>query len=186
VQLKADIQMVDKLIKLIAANMQIQTDFFKQSSPGEASRYIVSKYTKQLVQAILQDVEDFSLKINLKEKSLNQLYNLLICVEGAIKPHCEKILKQIVYKFILDEEPGIATRVLKITELLGLYVPTDYLLPMVISHLTDNDSKSVPLFVSSSLTALSAIITHSSVRFGDQFEHHIDKLVALILSSDYL
>jgi hypothetical protein len=110
----------------------------------------------------------------------------LLCVEGAIKPHVEKILKQVVYKYILDEEALIASRSAKIAELLGLYVQTDFILPMVIAHLNDQESRAVPKFVSSCLTALSAIIVHSSIRFGDQFEGHMDKLIALIISSDYL
>jgi hypothetical protein len=57
---------------------------------------------------------------------------------------------------------------------------------MCTSHLTDSESKQVPRFVSSCLTALSSVITNASVRFGNQFESHIDKLINLIISSDYL
>lgn len=112
-------------------------------------------------------MDEFSLKPHLKEKVLNQLYSLIVCVEDGIKPHVEQILTRVVYKNILDEEAGIANRVLKITELLGLYVPMDFILPKIIAHLTDSESKSVPLFVSSCLTAFSAVITYSSIRFAD-------------------
>ena len=87
-------------------------------------------------------------------------------MEDGIKPHTEKILKQIIYKMILDEEPAIANRSYKIAELLGLYIETDFILPMMISHLTDTESKSVPRFVSSCLTALSAVLTHTTVKFS--------------------
>jgi hypothetical protein len=68
------------------------------------------------------------------------LYNLIVCVEGeAIKPHTEKILKNIVYKMILEEgnngEKEIADKARKIAELLGLYVPCDFIVPMMVSHL---------------------------------------------------
>ena len=131
-------------------------------------------------------MDEFSLKPHLKEKVLNQLYSLIVCVEDGIKPHVEQILTRVVYKNILDEEAGIANRVLKITELLGLYVPMDFILPKIIAHLTDSESKSVPLFVSSCLTAFSAVITYSSIRFADQFENNVDSLLALIVKSDYL
>ena len=147
--------------------MQIQIDYFGENPPGEATRYIVGKYTSQLVETILRDLDEFSLKPHLKEKSLNQLYSLIVCVEDGIKPYVEKILTKIIYKLILDEEPSIANRVLKITELFGLYIPMDFILPKIISHLTDSESRRVPLFVSSCLTAFSAIITYSSVRFAD-------------------
>ena len=89
---------------------------------------------------------------------------MIICVEDKIKPYTEKILRQVVYKLILDEEPDIANRAYKVAELLGLYVETDYIIPMIIEHLTDSESKNVPRFVSSSLTAFSAVITHTTVR----------------------
>ena len=69
---------------------------------------------------------------------------------------------------------------------MGLYLPTDYLLPMIVSHLTDSESKSVPVFVSSCLTALSCVITLSSVRFADRLEGQIDGLLELITKSDFL
>jgi hypothetical protein len=99
---------------------------------------------------------------------------LIVCVEGGIKPHVERILKNIIYKNILDEEAEIAKRTYKIAELLGLYVDTDFLLPMMISHLTDTESKSVPRFVSSCLTAFSAVMTHTTVRFANQLETFMD------------
>ena len=68
----------------------------------------MSKYTNKIVEQILKDIDEFSLKMNLKEKCLIQLYNLIVCVEGQIKPYTDKILKQVIYKYILDEEPAIA------------------------------------------------------------------------------
>ena len=59
----------------------------------------------------------------------------------------------------------MAQRAYKIAELLGLYVQADYLLPLMISHLTDAESKNVPNFVSSGLTAFSAVIHHSTEKF---------------------
>ena len=69
-------------------------DYFK-SPPQEGTKYIVKKHTSKLIDILLKDVNDFSLKLHLKEKTLCQLYNLIICVEGgdSIKPHTEKILK---------------------------------------------------------------------------------------------
>lgn len=162
----------------------IKTDFLE--NPGEGTRYIVSKYTTQLVEAIFKDLNEFALKPHLKEKSLCQLYTLIVCIESGIKPHAEKILKNIIYKMILDEEPEIARRTYKVAELLGLYVDTDFILPMMISHLTDSESKSVPRFVSSCLTAFSAVMTHTSVRFANQLAGFMGNIIKLIVSSDFL
>ena len=69
---------------MVEAKNQVQIDFFGDSPPGEATRYIVGKYTNKLVEAILRDLEEYSLKVNLKEKALNQLYNLIVCVENKV------------------------------------------------------------------------------------------------------
>ena len=45
-----------------------KTDFLEK--PGEGTRYIVSKYTTELVETIFKDINDFVLKPHLKEKSL--------------------------------------------------------------------------------------------------------------------
>ena len=56
---------------MVEAKAQVQIDFFGDSPPGEATRYIVGKYTNKLVEAILRDLDEYSLKVNLKEKALN-------------------------------------------------------------------------------------------------------------------
>lgn len=162
----------------------IKTDFLE--NPGDDTRYIVGKYTSKLVDSIFKDLNEFALKTYLKEKSLCQLYALIVCVEGAIKPHTEKLLKNVIYKLILDEEPEISRRVYKVAELLGLYVDTDFILPMMISHLTDTESKSVPRFVSSCLTAFSAVMTNTTVRFAKQMEGFMEQVIKLLVSSDFL
>ena len=57
---------------------------------------------------------------------------------------------------------------------------------MMISHLTDSESKDVPKFVSSGLTAFSAVIHHSTQKYPDQLDSFMDKLIELIISSDFL
>jgi len=145
----------------------ISLDFFTKAPPGEATRYIVKKYTGELVLTILSDIDAMSLKKEVQHKSLCQLYNLILCVEGDIKPHAEKILKAVVYKLILDDEPEVRDRTQKIGELIGLYVSTDFVFPMLLSHLNDTESRTVPRFVSACLTAISAIVCYSSIHFGE-------------------
>ena len=143
--------------------MVLTLDYFPPDKmPGEGTKYVVCKHLNALIDKIYRDLNEFSLKQNLKQKTMQQLYSLIICAEDRIKPHCESILKNVVYKFILDEDPEMAARSYKIAELMGFYVQTNFLLPMMISHLTDSESKSVPRFVSSGLTAFSAVIHHST------------------------
>mmetsp|Transcript_10035 Transcript_10035/g.16891 ORF Transcript_10035/g.16891 Transcript_10035/m.16891 type:complete len:364 (+) Transcript_10035:20-1111(+) len=166
--------------------MVLTIDFFNEKAPGKGTKYIVSKHLDLIVRNIVQDVQLFSLKQNLKERTLCQLYNLIVCAEEKIKPHCTEILRNVVYKYILDEDPEIATRVYRIAELLGFHVQTDYLLPLMISHLTDSESKNVPRFVASGLTAFSAVIHHSTQKYPDQLDSFMEKLINLIVSGDFL
>ena len=76
--------------------------------PGDGTKYVVRKHMDTLVKGIMKDIADFSLKKHLMEKSLTQLYTLIVCCEHKIKPHCSAILKNVIYKLILDEEPEIA------------------------------------------------------------------------------
>jgi hypothetical protein len=57
---------------------------------------------------------------------------------------------------------------------------------MMISHLTDTESKNVPRFVNSGLTAFSAIIHHSTQKYPEQLDSFMDKLILLIISGDFL
>ena len=56
----------------------------------------------------------------------------------------------------------------------------------MVGHLTDSESKSTPHFVSSGLTAFSAVIHHSTQRYPEQLDSFMDKLIELIVSSDFL
>jgi len=122
-------------------------DYFDGKPPGEATQHMIKRHLNDIVKNIFKDMQAFSLKIHLKEKTLCQLYNLIVCAEGNIKPHVAHIMKDIVYKFILDEDPDISQRAYKIAELLGLYVRADYLIPLMINDLTNVESRNIPLFV---------------------------------------
>ena len=88
--------------------MVLKIDYYEDQAPGEGTKWVVKKHLATLVSSIMKDIDAFSLKVNLKEKSLCQLYNLIVCAESKIKPHCSEILKRVIYKLILDEEPEIA------------------------------------------------------------------------------
>jgi len=124
---------------------------------------------------VLKDLSDFSLKTNLKEKCLSQLYALIVCLDGeGLQEHTEKLLKNIIYKNILEEgnngESEIGRRTYKIAELLGFYLDCAFLLPMMLAHLHDSESKSVPRFVSSCLTAIGAVVKNVRDSNKDKME----------------
>lgn len=56
---------------------------------------------------------------------------------------------------------------------------------MMLQHITDAESKQVPLFVRSSLLAFSCVLKRTSEKF-DQLEKHIKPLLKVILSGDFL
>ena len=42
-----------------------------KGEPGDATKYIVAKHTEKIVDIVLKDIEDFSLKKPLQEKCLS-------------------------------------------------------------------------------------------------------------------
>ena len=50
--------------------MVLTLDFFNEQMPGEGTKYIIRKHLAKLVTNCLKDIHDFSLKNNLKEKSM--------------------------------------------------------------------------------------------------------------------
>ena len=67
-------------------------------------------------------------------------------------------------------ETEIGKRTYRIAELMGLYIDCSFLIPMMISHLEDSESKSVPRYVTSVLTSLAAVIKNVGVKFS----HHLE------------
>ena len=61
----------------------LKIDYFKEGSlpVGKGTKNAINRHLDALMKKILRDLSEFSLKINLKEKSLCQLYNLIVCVE---------------------------------------------------------------------------------------------------------
>jgi hypothetical protein len=118
-----------------AARSEIEIDFVKGTT-GEATKYIVQKHAKTMVETIMKDINTFSLKQNLKMKAFQQLYTLIVCAESKVQDLSEKILK-LLFKFILDEDPEVSFRCLKIAQLLGFYIDADYLIPLILNHIKD-------------------------------------------------
>ena len=51
--------------------MVLELDFFSTGSmPGDGTKYVVRKHLATLIAKILKDLQEFSLKVNLKEKCL--------------------------------------------------------------------------------------------------------------------
>jgi hypothetical protein len=57
---------------------------------------------------------------------------------------------------------------------------------MMVTHLTDSESKSVPKYVASALTAFSAVIHHTTTNYASHLPSFMPNLIQLIVSSDFL
>mmetsp|Transcript_34058 Transcript_34058/g.33598 ORF Transcript_34058/g.33598 Transcript_34058/m.33598 type:complete len:329 (-) Transcript_34058:618-1604(-) len=162
---------------------EFQIRFFKER-PGKGTRYIVAKHSKEILKQVLTDTGTFSLKENLRQKCYDQLYNLVICCEESIKPHSQDILKQL-YKTILDQDPIIKERSREIAQALGYFVDTDYIIPIIIDHLKDKDSLSLPHYISSCLFVFSELVLYSTAKYST-IQSHLPAILELMSSSDYL
>lgn len=89
---------------------------------------------------------------------------------------------KVIYKYVLEEDPQIVKRCLKIAGLLGKFINTSVILPLVISHLTDKESKNLPRYVSSCLAVLSEVISNLSAQSLDP---HLAEVTNLLTNADY-
>ncbi len=129
----------------------------------------------------------FNLRAHCISSGLNKIYSLIVCCgckfgENKSKGSMLADALKVVYKYILEEDPELVRRCLKIAGLLGRFMDTNVLLPMLISHLTDKESKNRPIYVSSCLAVLSEVVANISAQTLDP---HLSEVVNLITSSDY-
>lgn len=89
---------------------------------------------------------------------------------------------KVVYKYVLEEDPEVVKRCLKIAGLVGRFICSNVLLPLVVSHLTDKESKNLPRYVSSCLAVLSEVISNLS---ASDLDPHLSEVTNLLTTSDY-
>jgi hypothetical protein len=68
---------------------------------------------------------------------------------------------------------------------LGYYVDSDFIIPMIIDHISNSESQSVPYFVSSSLIIFSQVVRYTTHNFST-LGKHMEKIIDLLSSSDFL
>lgn len=62
---------------------------------------------------------------------------------------------------------------------------TDYIIPILIDHLKDRDSLSLPHYISSCLYVFSQVVLYSTANY-ESIQNHLDTIMELMASSDYL
>lgn len=68
---------------------------------------------------------------------------------------------------------------------MGYFVDTDYIIPILIAHLKDKDSLSLPHFTASCLYVFSEIVLYSTANYSS-ISNHLPNIIELMASSDYL
>ena len=68
---------------------------------------------------------------------------------------------------------------------MGCFVDTDFIIPMIIDHLADKDSVSLPHYTSSCLNVFAQIVLFSTAKFTT-IHNHLHNILDLVSSSDYL
>lgn len=110
-----------------------------QTNLGEGAKYLINKNMKGILEIVLEDINNFKQPLNLKIKSLSILNNLIKACGSSLEPYVEKILNSIYNKSEEDEE--FNRQLENIANMLGLTIDQSILIPLLIKHIQEIESK---------------------------------------------
>lgn len=105
----------------------------------ENAKYLIKKNMKGILEIVLEDINNFKQPTNLKIKSLSVLNNLIKACGSALEPYVDRILNSIYNRF--EEEEEINKQLENIANMLGLTIEQNILIPLVLKHISELESK---------------------------------------------
>jgi len=108
---------------------------------GEGSKYLIRKNMDAMLEIILEEVNDFTLQVGLKLKSIGVLYQIVKGCGSNVVSYLEKI-QFALYKNINAEEEDIMSKIEETANILGLCIDQDIIIPTLSKHLSDIEIKS--------------------------------------------
>ncbi len=123
---------------------------------GEGAKYIIRKNMRAILDATLEDIMNFKQPNNLKVKSLSVLYHLIKACGSQLEPFIDKILNSLYGR--IDEDEEIIKQCENIASILGLTIDQGVLIPLLIRHINELESKQTYQPMNSRLKILSNIL----------------------------
>lgn len=123
---------------------------------GDGAKYIIRKNMRAILDATLEDIMNFKQPNNLKVKSLSVLYYLIKACGSQLEPFCDKILNSLYGR--IDEDEEIIKQCENIANILGLTIDQGILIPLMIKHINELESKHTYQPLNSRLKILSNIL----------------------------
>jgi hypothetical protein len=105
----------------------------------EGAKYLIKKNMKGILEIVLEDVNNFKQPLNLKIKSLSVLNNLIKACGSSLENYVDKILNSIYNKFEEDEE--FNKQLENVANMLGLTIDQSIIIPILLKHIQEIESK---------------------------------------------
>lgn len=123
---------------------------------GEGAKYLIRKNMRAILDATLEDIMNFKQPNNLKVKSLCVLYHLIKACGSQLEPFTDKILNSLYGR--IDDDEQIIKQCENIANILGLTIEQGILIPLLIRHIHELESKHTFQPLNSRLKILSNIL----------------------------
>jgi len=127
-----------------------------EHSFGDGAKYIIRKNMRAILDATLDDIMNFKQANNLKVKSLCVLYHLIKACGSQLEPFTDKILNSLYGR--IDEDEELIKQCENIANILGLTIEQGILIPLLIKHINELESKQTFQPLNSRLKILSNIL----------------------------
>lgn len=123
---------------------------------GEGAKYLIRKNMRGILDATLEEINNFKLANNLKIKSLSILFHLIKACGSQLEPFMDRILNSLYSRIEDDEE--IIKQCDNIANIIGLTIDQDILIPLIIKHIKELESKHTFQPLNSRLRILSNVL----------------------------
>ncbi len=122
----------------------------------QGAKYIIRKNMKSILESSLEDILNFKQPNNLKVKSLCVLFHLIKACGTQLEPFSDKILNSLYGR--IDEDEELIKQCENIANILGLTIDQGVLIPLLIKHIYELESKQTFQPLNSRLKILSNIL----------------------------
>lgn len=132
---------------------------------------------------MLTQVNEFTNSNQIKLRGLQALCHTIVLAENNIKHHAAKIFRTL-YKFYDFEDELVSSQVKVCGELMGIYIETDYYIPILTSDINDPDYAISPRLISNITNLLAQALQNENEQ---TMEAHLTRIVDLIckLENDF-
>jgi len=148
--------------------------------PSEGIRFVVKKNKDSLFQMILDELNTWSLNLEIRLRVLTQLYNYILCCEDGIASQMKTIFR-VLLKYIDDDSKEVQKVLLKIAYAVAFFVSIDVVFPYFLDNIfvTGGGEGILKQSLRSRLLILNELVRGSN---KEKLAPHIRSLISILAS----